>query len=138
MIEQMKNRLPNYGGEHPIWLWPKKPDMRSTGHFNSYTKCVRLSIELDSENVLLSDFNDWHCVLNDCFNGDNEQEYDAFYDGKLNITKENSWERMFNYSRQRDPVWGGSGDWLQGVTGRIYLDQIRKVEHFISRKQAVF
>lgn len=33
MMEQMKTRLPNYKGEYPIWLWIKKPDMRSTGHF---------------------------------------------------------------------------------------------------------
>jgi hypothetical protein len=137
MMEQMKNRIPNYSGEYPIWLWIKKPDMRSTSHFGSYTKCVRITVELEPADVLVSDFLDWHCVLNDGFNAHNEQEYDDFYEGKLVITKEQSWERMFDYNRPRDPVWGGSGDWLQGVTGRIYLGQIRKVEHFISRKQAV-
>lgn len=137
MIEQMKKRLDNYNDEYPIWLWLKKPDMRSTGHMGSYTKCVRLTIELEDENVLLSDFDDWHSVLNDGFCADNEREYDDYYLGQLNLTKEESWERIFDFDRVRDPEWVGRGEReYQGVTGRIYLSKIKKVEHFTARKQA--
>ncbi|MFE5321617.1 DUF3841 domain-containing protein [Paenibacillus sp. NPDC056579] len=138
MISQMKKRLPNYHGEFPIWLWPKKPDMRSTGHFDSQTRCVRITIELDDEDVLISDFMEWHIVLSDGFNANNEQEYDDYYAGKLSITKEESWERIFDLHIPQNPEWSGTRDWLQGVTGRIYLSNIKKVEHFISRKQGKY
>lgn len=138
MMKQMKKRIPNYSGEYPIWLWIKKPDMRSTSHFGSYTKCVRLTVELDEKDVLISDFEDWHIVLNDGFNADDEREYEDFYAGNLKVTKEQSWERIFELNRPRDPQWSGKSDCLQGTTGRITLDKVKKVEHFISRKQGRF
>ncbi|UKS27356.1 DUF3841 domain-containing protein [Paenibacillus sp. HWE-109] len=138
MMAQMKQRLENYNDKYPIWLWIKKPDMRSASHFKSYTRCVRLTIDLEEENVLVSDFEDWHSVLNNGFNADNEQEYDDFYEGKLKITKEESWERIFELERIQDPLWSGVRDWLQGVTGRIDINKVKKVEHFISRKQVEF
>jgi hypothetical protein len=135
MIGQMQKRLDSYKGEYPIWLWTVKPDMRSTGHFGSYTKCVRLKIELDANMVLLSDFIDWHSVLNDGFNADNEKEYEDYYNGKLNVSKEESWERIFDFNRVRDPEWVGDERIFQGVTGRVLLEKIVKVEHFVTRKQ---
>ncbi|RCW40535.1 DUF3841 domain-containing protein [Paenibacillus prosopidis] len=63
MMKQMNKRLTNYKGEYPIWLWIKKPDMRSTCHFSSYTQCVRLRLDLNDRDVLVSDFDDWHMVL---------------------------------------------------------------------------
>ncbi|MBB6693560.1 DUF3841 domain-containing protein [Cohnella xylanilytica] len=137
MMEQMRRRLPRYNGEYPIWLWIEKPDMRSTGHFNSYTKCVRLTVELDERDVLISDFYDWTSVLNNDFIAHNEQEYNDFYAGKLSLSLEESWERIFDYPCPRDEGWDGTHLWLQGVTGRVYLEQVKKVEHFVSRKQGV-
>lgn len=134
MIAQMKNRLVNYQGEYPVWLWLEKPDMRSTAHFKSGTKCVRLTIELNEQDVLVSDFEDWHCVLNDWFCSDNEEEDNAFEEGLLEITKEESWQRIFELDRVRDPNWHGTEKRkLQGVTGMIDLSQIKKVEYFIAR-----
>lgn len=135
MMEQMKKRLVNYNGEYPIWLWIKKPDMRSTGHFVSNTMCVRLTIDLGDEDVLVSDFDDWHSVLNDGFCADNEREYDDYYLGKLKMSKEESWERIFELNRNRDPEWHGTRRDLQGVTGRVELSKVVRVEHFVSRKQ---
>lgn len=135
MIEQMRKRLTNFYGEYPVWLWIRKPDMRSSGHFESNTKCIRLSIELDERDVLVSDFDGWHFVLNDSFNADCEKEYDNFYAGKLSISKEESWERIFDLKRPRDIEWSGNNEWLQGTTGKVPLNKIKKVEHFISRKQ---
>lgn len=135
IMQQMKKRLPNYNGEHPIWLWVKKPDMRQTGHFRGGTKCVRLTVELDETDVLISDFEDWHCVLNNWFCSDNEKEDIAFEQGLLNITKEDSWERIFALHRIRDPEWHGHEERkLQGTTGRIEIERVKKVEYFVARK----
>ncbi|OAB34029.1 DUF3841 domain-containing protein [Paenibacillus glacialis] len=138
MIDQMKKRIDGYEGEHPIWLWIKKPDMRSTSHFPSHTNCVRLTFELNNKHVLVSDFESWHMVLNDSFYANNEKEYDDFHSGLLNITKEESWKRIFDLSRLRDVEWDGKGDWLQGVTGKIDICKVNKVEYFVSRKQAEY
>jgi len=127
-------RLPNYKGEYPVWLWIKKPDMRSTGHFEGGTRCVRLTLDLDDFDVLVSDFERWHMVLSNGFCSDNETEDDDFCYGKLHITKEQSWERIFDLYRKTDIEWTGGGRWLQGTTGRVTLDKVKKVEHFITRK----
>ncbi|EGL17525.1 hypothetical protein HMPREF9413_5385 [Paenibacillus sp. HGF7] len=77
-------------------------------------------------------------MLNNGFCSDNEQEDENFDNGKLNITKEESWERIFDLTRNVDVEWTGNGEWLQGTTGRIYLDKVKKVEHFITRKSKLY
>lgn len=67
--------------------------------------------------------------------GNDEQEWENFYAGMLQMTKEDSWQRIFDWKKTRDPEWDGSGEQkLQGVTGRIDLRQVKKVEHFVTRK----
>lgn len=136
MMQQMEKRLPNYKGEYPIWVWPKKPDLRGTGHFMSGTKFVRLTLDLDEKDVLISDFEGWGMVLLDGFCSDNEKEDQDFEDGLLDITVTESWERIFDLNRDVDVEWMGERDWLQGTTGRVYLDKVKKVEHFVARKSA--
>nr|WP_237163495.1 DUF3841 domain-containing protein [Paenibacillus sp. BIHB 4019] len=136
MMTKMNERLPNYSGESPIWLWVQKPDMRSSGHFESCTSCVRIRLELDDKEVLISDFDDWHLVLNDSFLADNEKEWDDYHLGKLSMSKEESWDRIFDFNRLRDPDWHGTDSRCsQGVAGRIHISRVNKVEHFVTRKQ---
>lgn len=135
MMEQMKKRLRNYSGEFPVWVWLKKPNMRGIGHFSGGTKCVRLTLDIDDKDILVSD---WHNVLNDGFNADNEQEYEDFYAGKLTISKEESWERIFDIHRDRDPEWSGTDVRFQGTTGRVTIDKVKRVEHFVCRQSAAF
>lgn len=40
------------------------PDLRASGHLPSGTAGVRLELEVDPDEVLLSDFDLWHYVLN--------------------------------------------------------------------------
>lgn len=134
MMSQMKKRLSNYAGEFPIWLWNTKPDMRTTGHFPGGTECVRLKIKLHKEDVLMSDFDRWHSVLNDSFDSDNQEEDIDFYKGLLDITKEESWERIFDLDRKVDADWTGAREHLQGVTGRISLNNVIGIEAFVTRR----
>lgn len=138
MMEQMKARLPHYKGEYPIWIWIKKPDMRSTGHFEGGTTCVRLTIDINEKDVLLSDLDRWNIVLNSGFCSDNEHEAAEFEKGVLKMTKEKSWERIFDLKRVVDVSWTGNGEWLQGTTGRIDLDKVMRVEQFTTRKSKLF
>lgn len=96
---------------------------------------VRLTISLQEEDVLVSDFDKWHIVLNDTFCSDNELEDEHFEQNILYITKVESWERIFDLDRPRDIEWWGKSEdaEYQGVTGRIELSSIMKVEHFIAK-----
>lgn len=135
MKEQMKNDITNYRNEQPVWLWLKKPDMRYSGHHNPSTNIVRLTLQLNEEDVLVSDFEKWHCVLNDEFCSDSEIEDDKFKNGKSTITKEESWIRIFDFNRTHDVDWWGKVEesTLQGTTGRINLKNVISVESFTAR-----
>lgn len=79
-----------------------------------------IEVELSENKVLLSDFQAWHYVLNDYPIIDHEDEI---------IDKELSWERIFDLEYlQQHPDWGTLD--LQGVTGRIYLNQVKSVREF--------
>ncbi|WP_307442942.1 MULTISPECIES: DUF3841 domain-containing protein [unclassified Paenibacillus] len=139
MMKQMSIRLNKYNNEYPIWVWLKKPDMRTGGFFRRGTRCVRIQLNLNEEDVLVSDFMDWHCVLNNNYLSDNEQDWDEYIFAEDNgidndEIKQKSWEKIFHWNRIRDVEWEGTEERvLQGVTGKIELNKIMNVEHFIAR-----
>jgi len=130
MMNQMSSRLESYKGEIPIWLWVDKPDMRLRGHSKSGDEMVRLTVKITPDRVLLSDFESWHMVLNNTFCALNEKEYDNAKNSFL--TKEQSWERIFNMNIPRDVDWIGDLR-LQGTTGRLQMTDVVKVENFVAR-----
>ena len=80
MCAQMKQRLHQYYGHFPWWGWySPRPDLRHSGHLERGTKGVRLELEIDPNEVLLSDFDAWHSVLNRGYLGLSEVEDDAWY-----------------------------------------------------------
>jgi hypothetical protein len=120
MMKQMQKRIPDYNGEYPIWLWPDKQDLRRRGYNERGMKAVYLEIEIPENQVLLSDFQAWHCVLNDFPLLDHEDEI---------IDKELSWERIFDLEYlQRHPDWGILD--IQVVTGKIDLNHVKSVRKF--------
>ncbi|WP_228409450.1 DUF3841 domain-containing protein [Radiobacillus deserti] len=60
-----------------------------------------MTVEVPDNKVLLSNFDAWHCVLNDWFCSMTNEEDELFVQGKLNITKEQSWERIFDIEKIR-------------------------------------
>lgn len=125
MTAQMRHRLPPSRGRFPWWGWCRyekhraKPDLRAGGYLRKGQQGARIELELADDEVLLSDFNDWHYVLNGWFLADNEAEdgrfeqeleelghklfdpYPEFVRAKILA----SWERIFEL-RGGDPVWG--------------------------------
>lgn len=123
LIGQMKNRLKDYNGGYPIWLWVTRPDLRHSGHTAKGKKAVLLVISILEEKVLYSDYSAWHIVLNDCILGDYEGEQ---------ITKEKSWERIFDLDYLLNHKDWGKLD-LQATTGRVRLENIRVIKEFVGR-----
>ncbi len=70
---QMNQRIgePKNSKQYPIWAWfqhdtknKKRPDLRGTGHLPTGKIGYRIEIEKDLKEILLSDFELWHYVLN--------------------------------------------------------------------------
>lgn len=130
MMQQMKSKLPNYDGEYPVWLWIDRPDLRRSAHLQKGEQGVLLKLELDENDVLLSEFQAWHFVLNRLFfDLDIEEEDRAYTEDEMR----RSWVLIFEIEKlKRHPNWGPNVD-LQGVTGKVLLKQIKLEKTFIAR-----
>lgn len=158
MAAQMERRIgpPPRPRAYPLWGWAqwsgpnRRPDMRSSGHLPRGTQCYRLTLDVPEQQVLLSDFSDWHMVLNNGYLARTEAEADAF-DAELlaaGISRQSrdyggftarieaSWERVFDIDHVGlDPAWNGSPETqsIQATFWRLSQDQVRKVEGFTAR-----
>lgn len=136
MMSQMRKRLTKYKGEFPIWMWTERPDLRCSGHLARGANGVLLEINIDEKDVLLSDFMAWHCILNNMFLPLNEDEDNLFESGLCNISKEQSWERIFDLDMLRkygDSQYISNVDKIQGVIGRVEMKNIKLIKRFIAR-----
>lgn len=71
IAKQMTSRMPDahHPGIFPIWVWYKyddkyRPDLRRRAHLAKGDRGVLIEFEESFDNVLLSDFMNWHLVLN--------------------------------------------------------------------------
>lgn len=73
LCDQMRRRIgpPPEGTRYPIWAWYRqqgrpdgKPDMRSWRTEEGTEHVVRLKLDVPDWEVMLTDFDDWHCALN--------------------------------------------------------------------------
>ena len=147
MMEQMRRRVPGYGGGFPIWLWhTPKPDLRHSGHLARGEQALRIELELPREIVLLSDFETWHCVLNrwhlslswrESREWDRRtKDYDQFRQTlppSLEAELQATWDRVFDLDLvHRTKLWGPV-DHVQGVVDRVLLTEVCNVREFVSR-----
>lgn len=146
----------------PLWAWQQydgaaraRPDLRSSGHLPRGTRGVRVEFEIDEGAVVLSDFHDWHFVLNGWYISDSEDDGDAF---DASVAKkwhrggcwnqdnlpprhrrriEASWEKIFDIDRVRDEDWNGpcgrgKRD-IQATFWSIDIGMVRRVDEFAAR-----
>ena len=82
LVGQMEYRIgrrPN-GVSYPIWAWHtrdwqhKKPDLRNIGLGNKGEKSVCIEVEVPDNQVVLTDFDVWHFVLNKWYFDDSYSE----------------------------------------------------------------
>ncbi|MCM3273989.1 DUF3841 domain-containing protein [Paenibacillus elgii] len=116
MMEQMEKKIPKYNGEYPIWLFLSKPQTQE--------RFVILEIELDEDDVLLSDFYGFQFIINNCsLINENDEEYDEYLYAECDTMKEKlkrkSWDNIFDLNRKQLS--------LQGTTGRVELSKVIKV-----------
>lgn len=138
MVEQMKKRIgnPPDGVELPVWAWyqwegvRKRPDMRHHGRSSEKgVPIVLLTVDVPDDQVLLSDFDYWHVVLND---GELIFPYDenAVYSKE---ERQESWENIFDYECTFDDGERTIGLSTQATMWEIKAEWVLKAEHFETR-----
>ncbi|MDA8204907.1 MAG: DUF3841 domain-containing protein [Thermaerobacter sp.] len=133
MTHQMEKRLPTYRGGYPIWVWTEKPDLRQGGHLERGKIGVRLQLEVDPRMVLLSDFFAWHVVLNDGFLSLDERDHGLWAENMAPMSKEESWERIFDFDLLHTSEWWSDFSIVQGVVEKVSVTQVIGVTKFTAR-----
>lgn len=136
MTNQMIKQIgpPPAGVSIPIWAWHttywkhRRPDLRRT-EFRSYTEpMLCIEIEKPDNEVLLSDEENWHFVLNDRYISDNEKDYndfDSLPEQQQKQLKEKSWKRIFDTSPYEDN-WIRKGMFVQATFWELKLEETVK------------
>ncbi len=154
---------PSHDINYPVWAWyqwegkRKRLDMRKGGHAKRGDKIVQLTIDVDMGNVLLSDFDLFHYVLNywylpldenDHMKFDKELTDAGFSWSELSDTQnENeamlmlrekmikSWDRIFDLSREDDGWLYGKlcNKSIQATLWQIKIDQVKQAVVFIAK-----
>lgn len=150
LTKEMRHRIkkPNFRITYPIWAWHiwndknKKPDLRSSSFAKRGTKMVCLELEIPDNEILLSDFNAWHFVLNNWYynpNCDCEEIWDKD-DEYLSTLSPNqrqemitdSWQHIFSIQKKNSD-WFGRELWVQGTFWEIKKEYIKKATFFIAK-----
>lgn len=134
LVAEMSPLIPRPEGvELPIWAWAKnyglnqKPDRRRL-LFSNYSKDdAILELEVPDGLVLLSDFDEWHSVLNNCpIQSDEEWELEP--DREFSeAEKLESWKQVFAVE---------SKDFVQACFWTIEPEYLVKVHRLRSRRAA--
>ncbi|MBR1628687.1 MAG: DUF3841 domain-containing protein [Lachnospiraceae bacterium] len=150
LVRNMKERIgpPPEGVEYPVWAWymqegkHKKPDLRrerwAYGAGNESYVCIEF--EITSDQVLLSDFDLWHFVLNDWYLSETEDEDDQMYaifdtlpsDERRKFCEE-SWKGIFDVTKL-DNEWMRRGYWVQATIWELRKEMIRDARFFVTGK----
>lgn len=104
------------GVYYPVWAWYKNEDeCLFDGSWGEAGEIyARIEFEADDDRVLLSDFDAWHCALNNCpcCEGGTSEEYNKSFDAIMAAGKEairESWEKIFDVSNSaciQATIWG--------------------------------
>lgn len=153
MMQQMAQRIaPRPDTHYPIWCWhtywnaqKRRPDLRQAAHLPKGTKGVLLSFEATEKEVLLSDFDLWHHVLNGFAIAPSvalARQLDEWwhlypqtpYPPHLQHEIEKTWEKIFDLDWQ-DSFWTEkrTEKRIQGCLWEIRWEQISAAQSFTAR-----
>lgn len=150
LIAKMVDRIgpPPEGVQYPVWAWYKqngkhhKPDLRSErwdyGPGDEDYTCIE--VEIPDEQVLLSDFDVWHLILNHSLISDTEEEdreqeamYEMMQSEQQASYRDKNWERVFDVSPLNNG-WITRGDWIQATFWELKKGDVRAVRFFRTAK----
>lgn len=142
LVSEMKKRIgnPPDGVKYPVWAWHtvdwkhKKPDLRLREFW--YSKpMVCIEIEISEQNVLLSNEDSWHIVLNDAYLSETEADWNAFDhlpEERKSIVKVESWNQIFDIEPYESD-WFCKGRYIQATFWELRKDRIVSVRHVMPK-----
>lgn len=159
LVGQMPSRIgtPPVGCPYPVWVWyqwqdakKRRPDLRAGGHLPKGQQGVLLTLTIQADAVLLSDFDLWHYVVNYWYLPPSVAEGDAFEAALAAVGLEfyrtkplpapyhdrivASWQRIFDLNWSAPEIASPKAEkQIQGVMWEITLAQVRKVQAFVAR-----
>ena len=151
LVKQMdfKNIFHPENLDLPLWAWYRydgkntQPDLESGMFGIPNQKYACIEFEIPDNQVLLSDFNAWHYVLNNSWNDDskNEEEWEKMQDDfdKLDgetkqKLREKSWQKMFDITLKKSD-WNSNGYYVQATFWRLEKSMIKNVKYFTEKDQ---
>lgn len=144
LAHKMRRRLPPAPPDCavPVWAWFQarsadrpRPDLRRGGHLPRGQAGVRLMLEVEADNMLLSDFDLWHYVLNDWFLPDAVAD-DAGPSHSL-AQRRASWRRIFDLDFAPEGIADPRAQKsIQATLWELHRDQVTEVRHFVARWRA--
>ena len=128
---------------YPVWAWyaydgkRKKPDLRCSSHLPRGTEGICIEFEARESEVLLSNFEQWHCVLNSWYLYKNDKE-NAYFEKYPQLLTEaavrRSWDGIFDLTFGSEGLWGPINERsIQACVPIVYNHQIRNVVRFVAR-----
>lgn len=147
--------------KYPIWAWyqwegkRKRRDLRCSGYAKRGTPLVQIEFEVPVKDILLSDFDVWHYVLNYFYIPENDSDDDAFSNKhkeacKLNWSVEfensdprllqmlseirESWSKVFELEKAFERgFYAKDFQSIQATLWQITMKQVCKVEYFLAK-----
>lgn len=149
LVSEMDKRgiLRPEGLQLPLWAWHtrnwkhKKPDLRESGLGCKGEKSVCIEFEIDDNAVLLSDFDNWHGVLNKWWldGSKSETECDKLWEWyekqPRDVQKKlmvESWQKIFDIEPEENE-WFSKGRYVQATFWELRKEMIRQVKYFTAR-----
>lgn len=149
LVQQMDKKGIEHpeGVTYPVWAWHTrkwkhtKPDLRYSDYGRRGEHLVCMELEIPDDQVLLSDFERWHDVLNNWYSdaSTNEEEWEKEHEWYDNLPEEQkkeellkSWERIFDLT-PIDTDWRANGRYIQAVFWELKLENIIDVRHFVCK-----
>lgn len=151
LIDQMEKRgirKPN-GYETPWWAWYKiNGENKLTSEIEYLCtpdmKFKLLELEVPDKDVLLSDYNKWHYVINKWWLDDStcEKEWDENMDWFDTLpycerykVMECSWQKIFNIEKKTvGDNWDTNGLYVQAVFWRLKKEYVKNVTDIIGKE----
>jgi len=139
---------PPRGVKLPLWAWVKRPDLRTAAQLPRGRKGVVLELELQRSQILISDFERFHAVLNRHYLELNQADDDRFeravvragrdewpFTPALKKRVEQSWRRVFFRRRGAgEDYWGPAEEAVQqAVFWELPRDAVVSRREFVAR-----
>jgi len=158
MVSQMLTRIgqPAKRVSLPIWAWyqydnhrQKRPDLRHSTLLPPGTRGHRIEFTIPDHDVLLSDFELWHYVLNYWYLPQSERDADEFsarheslrcswsnppHKQRVNDMIRTSWDRIFDLTWSNEYIAATRmNKSIQATLWQFDLAQVKTVDSFIAR-----